>query len=155
MKGNGTTANNNTDNIFQTGACLRQAEDTGVTTAPLLTPRSTQAVRQDDVYEHAIKQVHRAAPPELVAGFKEKMDFIKLRYKHNETTVESCLKGLGGEPTLLQLLTAAFVVNGGVLFKHGPSIDEEERDEHELDDLIQEFDSFGAGDTSQFERTLS
>ena len=151
MKGNGAT---DSCNIFQTGACLRQADEppAALPPPPVVTPRA--ATRQDDVYEHAIKQVHRAAPPELVAGFKEKMDFIKLRYKHNEKTVESCLKGLGSEPTLLQLLTAAFVVNGGVLFKHGPSIEEEERDEHELDELIQEFDSFGAGDV-QVEHTLS
>jgi hypothetical protein len=100
--------------------------------------------RDDDVYEHAIRQVHRPAPLELVAGFKEKMNFIKVRYKHNEKTVESCLRGLGGEPTLLQLLTAAFVVNGGVLFKHGPLMDEEEREEQELSQLMQEFDELGA-----------
>ena len=94
----------------------------------------------DDVFQHALKQVHREAPPELVTGFKEKMDFIKLRYKHNERTVESCLKGLSERPTLLELLTAAFVVNGGVLFKHGPLMEEEERQEKELEDLIQEFD---------------
>jgi hypothetical protein len=100
-------------------------------------------IRQDDVFEHAIKQVHRPATPEMVAGLREKMDFIKLRYKHNEKTVESCLKGLGAEPTLLQLLTAAFVVNGGVLFKHGPLLDEEEQGELELSRLIQEFDEIG------------
>jgi hypothetical protein len=96
--------------------------------------------RQDDVFEHAMRQVYRPAAPELVAGFREKMDFIKLRYKHNERTVESCLNGLGPSPTLLQLLTAAFVVNGGVLFKHGPTLDEEETEEQELSKLIQEFD---------------
>jgi hypothetical protein len=106
-------------------------------------PCATIVIRQDDVFEHAIKQVHRPATPEMVAGFREKMDFIKLRYKHNEKTVESCLKGLGAEPTLLQLLTAAFVVNGGVLFKHGPLLDEEEQGELELSRLIQEFDEIG------------
>lgn len=107
--------------------------------------------RQDDVFEHALRQVHRPAPPELVTGFTQKMDFIKLRYKHNEKTVESCLRGLGDEPTLLQLLTAAFVVNGGVLFKHGPLLDEEEREEHELSRLIQEFDELGAAETDSHE----
>lgn len=144
MKGGGGA--DNCTNIFQTGACIRQAEDTPAT------PRGS--TRQDDVFEHAIKQVYRPAPPELVAGFKEKMDFIKLRYKHNEKTVESCLKGLGSEPTLLQLLTAAFVVNGGVLFKHGPSFDEEEGDEQDLNDLIQEFDSLGGGEVQE-DRALS
>lgn len=125
--------------LFQTGACIRPAEDA----IPVTTPRSATTGRQDDVYEHAIKQVYRPAPQELVTGFREKMDFIKLRYKHNEKTVESCLRGLGDEPTLLQLLTAAFVVNGGVLFKHGPLLEEEEQDEREINDLIQEFDALG------------
>ncbi len=107
--------------------------------------------RQDDVFEHALRQVHRPAPPELVAGFRQKMDFIKVRYKHNEKTVESCLRGLGSEPTLLQLLTAAFVVNGGVLFKHGPLLDEEEREEQELSRLIQEFDELGAGEVAPYD----
>lgn len=84
--------------------------------------------------------MYRTAPPELVTGFREKMDFIRVRYKHNEKTVESCLKGLGSAPTLLQLLTAAFVVNGGVLFKHGPNLEEQEAEEQELSKLIQEFD---------------
>ena len=93
--------------------------------------------------------MNRPAPPELVTGFRQKMDFIKIRYKHNEKTVESCLRGLGDEPTLLQLLTAAFVVNGGVLFKHGPLLDEEERDEHELSRLMQEFEELSHGDHSE------
>jgi hypothetical protein len=96
--------------------------------------------RHDDVFEHAMRQVHLPAPPELVAGFKDKMEFIRVRYKHNEKTVESCVHGLGKNPTLLQLLTAAFVLNGGVLFKHGPTLQEEEESERDLNRLIQEFD---------------
>jgi hypothetical protein len=117
------------------------------TTSPRLTAET--APRHDDVFEHAMRQVNRPAPPELVTGFRQKMDFIKIRYKHNEKTVESCLRGLGEEPTLLQLLTAAFVINGGVLFKHGPLLDEEERDEHELSRLMQEFDELSHGDHSE------
>jgi hypothetical protein len=94
----------------------------------------------DDVYQHALRQVHKSAPRELVLGFRAKMDFIRLRYKHNEKTVESCLSGMSEQPTLLELLTAAFVVNGGVLFKHGPTLDEEETEERELSKLIQEFE---------------
>lgn len=97
--------------------------------------------RQNDVFEHAMRQVHQQAPPELVAGFREKMEFIRVRYKHNENAVDSCARGLGKDPTLLQLLTAAFVLNGGVLFKHGPTLQEEESEELELNKLIQEFDA--------------
>ena len=92
----------------------------------------------DDVYKHAIKQLQTEATPELVAGFKAKMEFIRGRYKHNAKAVESCLKGMGDPPTLLELLTAAFVVNGGVLFKHGERIDDEEEEERELNQLMQE-----------------
>ena len=109
----------------------------------------------DDVFQHALKQVHREAPKELVDGFKEKMEFIQLRYKHNQKTVESCLSGLSDRPTLLEILTAAFVVNGGVLFKHGPLLEEEEREEHELNQLIREFDEFGTSQESHSERSAS
>jgi hypothetical protein len=72
------------------------------------------------------------------------MNFIKVRYKHNEKTVQSCLEGMSDPPTLVELLTAAFVVNGGVLFKHGPSLQEEEQEEEELNQLMQEMEALGA-----------
>ena len=97
----------------------------------------------DDVFKHATKQVFREAPPELVAGFKEKMEFIRVRYKHNEKTVQSCLDGMSPNPTLLELLTAAYVVNGGVLFKHGPMIEEEEMGEKEFNELIRDIEKLG------------
>lgn len=96
----------------------------------------------DDVYQHAKRQIHQPATPELVTGFKEKMQFIRSRFKHNARTVDSCLSGMGNPPTLLEVLTAAFVVNGGVLFKHGARPEEEEEgptdNELELNELMQE-----------------
>ena len=102
----------------------------------------------DDVFKHATKQVFREAPPELVAGFKEKMEFIQVRYKHNAKTVQSCLDGMSSPPTLLELLTAAYVVNGGVLFKHGPMLEEEEVSEREFNQLIREIETLGVSVTS-------
>jgi hypothetical protein len=117
---------------------------------------SSSNSRQDDVFQHAMRQVYQQAPPELVAGFQEKMEFIRVRYKHNERAVESCVRGLGNNPTLLQILTAAFVLNGGVLFKHGPTLQEEEADERELNKLIQEFDELrNVGCDDQVEETAS
>lgn len=113
------------------------------------------AFHQDDVFDHAMRQVSLPAPPELVAGFKDKMEFIRVRYKHNAKTVESCVRGLGDSPTLLQLLTAAFVLNGGVLFKHGPTLQEEETDEQELNKLIQEFDALRREDDDHVDETCS
>jgi hypothetical protein len=102
-----------------------------------------------DEYAHAVRQIQQYATPELVQGFREQMLFIRERYKHNAKTVDSCLRGIGDRPTLLELLTAAFVVNGGVLFKHGvPHADpktgsshaalEEEEEELELSALMDE-----------------
>ena len=92
----------------------------------------------DDVFKHAMLQIHKEAAPEMVIGFKEKMEYIKTRYKHSEKTVQSCLNGISENPTLLELLTAAFVVNGGVLFKHGAEIEEEEGEENDFSDLMRE-----------------
>jgi hypothetical protein len=101
----------------------------------------------NDVYKHALKQIQQHATPELIHGFREHMLFIRERYKHNAKTVDSCLKGMGDPPTLLELLTAAFVVNGGLLFKHGSPRTEinasssdlgEEEEELELSALMEE-----------------
>lgn len=73
----------------------------------------------DDVFKDAMKQMFKEAPPELTHGFKQKMGFIQAQYKHSKTTVQSCLDGMEDPPTLLELLVAAYVVNGGLLFKHG------------------------------------
>ena len=100
----------------------------------------------DDVFQHAMLQIHKEAAPEMVAGFKEKMEYIKTRYKHSEKTVKSCLDGISENPTLLELLTAAFVVNGGVLFKHGVEIEEEEGDEKDFNDLMREIARLEADD---------
>jgi len=101
----------------------------------------------DDVFKHAMLQIHKEAAPEMVTGFKEKMEYIKVRYKHSEKAVRSCLDGLSENPTLLELLTAAFVVNGGVLFKHGVELDEEEGDEKDFNDLMREIAKLECGDT--------
>jgi hypothetical protein len=92
----------------------------------------------DDVFLDAMRQVGREAPPELVNGFRDKMRAIQGQYKHTETTVQSCLDGLSETPTLMELLTAAFVVNGGVLFKY--DLDPEDT-EHEFTSFIKEMEA--------------
>ena len=106
----------------------------------------------NDVYRHAVKQIQQHATPELVQGFREQMTFIRERYKHNATTVDSCLDGIGSPPTLLELLTAAFVVNGGVLFKHGvppPAdarpLEDDDGEELELSALMDEISELTKG----------
>ena len=93
----------------------------------------------NDVFMDAMRQVDREAPPELVNGFRDKMRSIQAQYKHTETTVQSCLDGLSESPTLLELLTAAFVVNGGVLFKY--DLDPEDTEEQEFTSFIKEMEA--------------
>jgi hypothetical protein len=111
----------------------------------------------DDVFKDAMKQVFREAPPELAEGFRQKLVFIQGQNRHCTTTVQSCLDGMADPPSLLELLTAAYVVNGGLLFKH---CEEEEADgttaaatgdeEEEYAQLLREMDELhcGGGPTS-------
>lgn len=73
----------------------------------------------DDVFKDAMKQIFREASPDLVQGFKKKMEFIQEQDQHRKSTVQKCLDGMSDSPPLLELLVAAYVVNGGIFFKHG------------------------------------
>lgn len=95
----------------------------------------------DDVFKDAMKQVFREAHPDLTERFKEKMIFIQGEYKHSRTTVQSCLDGMSDPPTLVELLTAAYVVNGGLLFKHcATHLEEEDSEESEYTKLMEEME---------------
>lgn len=89
----------------------------------------------DNVFKDAMTQIHNPAPTELTRGFKEQMLFIKHRFKHTSTAVTSCLSALGESPTLLELLAAAFVVNGGILFKYSLDSEGSDSDTHPDVDL--------------------
>jgi len=92
-----------------------------------------------DVYKDIMTQVFNPAPDDMVAGFKRKMTFIQSNCPHSKNTVKSCLEGLSTKPTLVELMAAAYLVNGGLLFKH------EENHESDIDDpeyskLLKEMD---------------
>jgi hypothetical protein len=99
----------------------------------------------DDVFKDAMRQVFNPAPPEMVAGFRRKLGFIQEQYKHSRTTVQSCLEGMSERPTLLELLTAAYVVNGGVLFKHVASEEAEAGEDDDYTRLMREMDELNCG----------
>lgn len=102
--------------------------------------------QMNDAYQHAMIQIHKDAPSELIEGFMEKLDFIKARHKHSEKTVESCISGFSTPPTLFELLVASYVVNGGILFKYGPELEQEQDDENELTKLLAELSAETADD---------
>lgn len=95
----------------------------------------------NDVYKDVMKEVFTEAPAEVVAGFKKKMAFIQDRYSHSKKTVESCLQGLSEKPTLVELLAAAYLVNGGVVFKYSEILSGDDLDgDSEYTRLLQEMD---------------
>lgn len=100
----------------------------------------------DDSYQHAMIQIHRNAPEELISGFMAKLELIKTRHKHSEKTVESCINGFSTPPTLFELLLASYVINGGILFKYGPELEQEQEDDNDFNQLLAELSAVDASD---------
>ena len=50
--------------------------------------------------------------------------------------MDSCLRGLENEPTLVEILVAAYVLNGGVSLKFHTQTEQQEEDERDLDALL-------------------
>jgi hypothetical protein len=96
----------------------------------------TPYTAMDDVFKDAMKQIFREASPDLTQGFKKKMGFIQDQDKHRKSTVQKCLDGMSETPPLLELLVAAYVVNGGIFFKHGES----ETEDLEYKELLEEME---------------
>lgn len=69
-------------------------------------------------YADVMKEAFKPASDEMVIGFKRKLKFIQENSPHSKKTVECCLEGISEKPTLVELLAAAYLVNGGLVFKH-------------------------------------
>ena len=96
----------------------------------------------EDEFEHALMEVEIPVSDEFTEAIKENLSFIRARYAHKERTVDSCLKGLGDKPTLMKVLIAAYVLNGGVSLKYNmgdsSSLKEQEKDAEEFEQLLKE-----------------
>ena len=77
-------------------------------------------------------QLHQEAPPGLVESLKTSLEQIKRKNPNSAQTAKSCLDGLAagegeGQPcTLLRVLTAAYLINGGVMLKYQESSSDNE-----------------------------
>jgi hypothetical protein len=107
-----------------------------------------------DEYKDIMTQVFRPAPDDMVTGFKRKMTFIQSNFPHSEKTVTRCLEGLSPKPTLVELMAAAYLVNGGLLFKHD-EIHEPEIDDPEYSKLLKEMDELHCAHPESPEATTS
>jgi len=92
---------------------------------------------ENDPFRHALIESTQPAPHEFVCSLRDKLGVIKKRYPHKESTVDSCLRGLGDSATLGHILVAAYVLNGGVSLKF--SLSEEQA--HDTQQDVQDFES--------------
>ena len=67
-----------------------------------------------DPFRYALWESEQPALPEFVANFRERLGVIRSLHPHTSGVVESCLRGLEGEPTLGRILVVAYTLNGGV-----------------------------------------
>lgn len=78
----------------------------------------------NDLFAITMGQLHQEAPPGLVESLKTSLEQIRRKNPNSAQTAKSCLDGLAGagvedDPcTLLKVLTAAYLINGGVMLKY-------------------------------------
>ena len=74
---------------------------------------------QNDLFQTTFIELHQEAPAELLKSLRERLEHIRATNPQSAQTAEACLHGLGpGNSTLLHVLTAAYLINGGVMLKH-------------------------------------
>lgn len=101
----------------------------------------------EDDFEHAMKDIMQPAPHECLTSMRNHLEFIKTRHPHTETKIKHCLKGLEGTPTMLRVLVAAYVLNGGVPLKYSlskESIEMRQNIDSDVDDLLKEMDALNS-----------
>ena len=81
-----------------------------------------------DLFESTLNELNQEAPTELLNSLRERLEGIRKAIPNSAKTAEACLLGLASDrSTLLHVLTAAYLINGGVMLKHqAPEESEEE-----------------------------
>lgn len=88
---------------------------------------SSKAHVTNDLFITTLHELHCEAPVELLRSLRARLEQIKLSNPNCAQTAEACLDGLASDKSsLLHVLTAAYLINGGVMIKHS-AVSEEER----------------------------
>ena len=91
--------------------------------------------RHSDLFITTLHELHSKAPLELLGSLREHLHHIRQSNPNSAQTAEACLAGLASDDsTLLHVLTAAYLINGGVMLKH--TLGEEERSLTELEEEL-------------------
>jgi hypothetical protein len=98
-----------------------------------------QSQQKNDLFAITLRQLHQEAPVELLQSLRSTLDSIKRKNPNNAQTAQSCLDGLAMENcSLMHVLTAAYLINGGVMLKH--QAEEQEIEKKTTSNLDEDFD---------------
>ena len=100
----------------------------------------------NDLFFTTLEQLHLPAPTELIGTLRKQLQSIQRTNPNSAQTADACLKGLVSDrSTLLHVLTAAYLINGGVMLKHQATETDSTDSKTDLDldfDLEEELDKF-------------
>lgn len=103
------------------------------------------AKKQNDLFITTLHELHSEAPAELLNSLRAQLKQIKLTNPNCAQTAEACLDGLASDQSsLLHVLTAAYLINGGVMIKHQAVSEMEDEKVDKLDKTVEfgtDFDS--------------
>ena len=99
--------------------------------------------KSNDLFFTTLEQLHLPAPAELLKTLRAQLQVIQQTNPNSAQTAEACLEGLVSDrSTLLHVLTAAYLINGGVMLKHQVSSEEESAEPLDFNALEEELRSF-------------
>ena len=104
----------------------------------------TTRPKQNDLFVTTLHELHSEAPAELLNSLRAQLKQIKLTNPNSAQTAEACLEGLASDQSsLLHVLTAAYLINGGVMIKH-QAVNEDKTLEFgsDFDSLEEELNNF-------------
>jgi hypothetical protein len=94
------------------------------------------AKKTNDLFFTTLEQLHGPAPKDLLNTLRAQLRLIQQTNPNSAQTAEACLDGLHSDrSSLLHVLTAAYLINGGVMLKHQVSGSEGEEKEETAESL--------------------
>ena len=95
----------------------------------------------NDLFQSTFNELHQEAPAELLRSLRERLEHIRATNPQSTQTADACLRGLRPDnSTLLHVLTAAYLINGGVMLKHNAIDSEQEEETLESESREKDFD---------------
>lgn len=99
--------------------------------------------KQNDLFITTLHELHSEAPAELLNSLRDQLKQIKSTNPNCAQTAEACLDGLASDQSsLLHVLTAAYLINGGVMIKHQAVSEDKEDKLDDFDSLEEELNNF-------------